>query len=111
MKSEREGDLIKYAIALRSKMYYLDIPGKNKSDRKINGITYAVKLKVLTSEHYLDSILGQTLWIQNQTRIQVKHNLYKLQECKNSLCANDTKRYITENPLYTKALRHWKKNF
>ena len=32
MKSEREGELIKYAIALRSKMYYLDISGKNKSD-------------------------------------------------------------------------------
>ena len=40
MKSEREGELIKYAIALRSKMYYLDIPGKNKSDiEKIKGIT------------------------------------------------------------------------
>ena len=32
MKSEREGYMIKYAVALRSKMYYLDIPEKKKSD-------------------------------------------------------------------------------
>ena len=30
MKSEREGQMIRYAAALRSKMYYLDIPEKKK---------------------------------------------------------------------------------
>ena len=65
-------------------MYYLDIPGKIKSDiEKLKGITYAAKIKVITSEHYFDSILIQILWIKNQTRIQVKHHdLYTLKECK-----------------------------
>ena len=78
----------------------------------MKGITYAAKIKVITSEHYIDSILGQTLWIQNQTRIQVKHyDLYSLQECKKALCANDTKRYITENPFYTRTLGHYRNTF
>ena len=110
MKSEREGYMIKYAVALRSKMYYLDISEKKKSDiEKVKGITNAVKLKLINGENYVDSILGQTLWVHNQTRIQVKnHELYTLQESKTALSADDTKRYITENTFYTRALGHWR---
>ena len=65
MKSELEGELIKYAIAVRSKIYYFDIPEKINQTKKIKKITYAVKITVITNELYIDSILGQTLSIQN----------------------------------------------
>ena len=43
MKSERKGKIINYAISLRFKMYYLD-----NMDKKIKGITYAVKDNIIT---------------------------------------------------------------
>ena len=102
IKFERKGKIINYAISLRSKMYYL-----YTIDKKIKGITYAVKDNMITNEHFFDAILGQTFYVRNQTRIQCKDDqLYTLQEQKKALNSDDTKRYITENPMITRALRH-----
>ena len=83
MKSEREGHMIRYAVALRSKMYYLLLFQKRKKSdiEKVKGITNAVKIKLIKGENYVNSILGQTLLVHNQTRIQLKkhHKLYTLQ--------------------------------
>jgi hypothetical protein len=110
MKSEREGGLINWAASLRSKMYYLDLPTRKKSDiEKLKGVTKAFKEKLIDPEYYIVSLLGTTYYVQNQTRIQVKdHQLYTLQENKKALSADDTKRYITENPCYTRAIGHYK---
>ena len=75
---------------------------------KLKVITIAVKEKIFTGEKFIESLLGQTFYVHNQTLIQVKnHDLYTLQESKKALCANDTKRYITENPMITRALGHY----
>ena len=52
-------------------------------------------------------MLGQTFYVNNQTRTQNKNNqLYTLQETKTALSSNDTKRYISENPMITRAFGH-----
>ena len=62
---------------------------------------------IITNEHFIDAILGQIFYVKNQTRIQNKnHQLYTFQETKKALSSNDTKRYITENPMITRALGH-----
>ena len=62
---------------------------------------------MITNEHFIDAILGQTFHVRNQTRIQCKDNqLFTLQEQKKALNSDDTKRYITENPMITRALGH-----
>jgi hypothetical protein len=110
MKSEREGGIINWAVSLRSKMYYLDLPTRKKADiEKLKGVNKAMKEKMINGEYYFDSLLGTTYYVQNQTRIQVKdHQLYTLQENKKALSADDTKRYITENPCLTRAIGHYK---
>jgi len=88
-------------------MYYLDCHGmKFKKDK---GIVGAVKEKLINGEYYIDALLGDTFYVNNQTRIAVKdHQLYTLQENKKALCANDTKRFITDDPTFTRALGHYK---
>ena len=50
---------------------------------KLKVITIAVKEKIFTGEKFIESLLGQTFYVHNQTRIQVKnHELYTLQESK-----------------------------
>ena len=109
MKSEREGGIINWAISLKSKMYYLDLSTRKKSDiEKLKGITKHIKEKLINGEYYLEALLGANYYVQNQTRIQVKdHKLYTIQENKKALSADDTKRYITNNPCYTRALGHY----
>ena len=83
-------------------MYYLD-----NIDKTIKGITYAVNDNIITNEHFIDAMLGQTFYVNNQTRTQNKNNqLYTLQETKTALSSNDTKRYISENPMITRAFGH-----
>jgi hypothetical protein len=112
MKSERQGGLINFAVSLRSKMYYLDLPTRKKADiAKLKGVTKAFKEKLITGEYYIDSLLGKTYYVQNQTRFQViDHKMHTIQENKKALSAADCKRYITENPCITRAIGHYKNN-
>jgi hypothetical protein len=90
-------------------MYYLDY--ENRHDNKLKGITKAVKDNLLLGEHYLDSLLGQVYYVKNQTRIQVKdHQIITLQEDKKALSADDTKRFITNDPTITRPLGHYLNN-
>ena len=59
------------------------------------------------SELIKDICQDTIVYVQNQTRIQVNdHKLYTLQESIKALCANDTKRYIPENPMIRRTLNH-----
>ena len=131
MKSEREGKTINYAVALRAKCYYTDmaklkeeykqkeVKEKDKKKvkttregqeiKKVKGVTKPVKETMLMGEHYVTSLLANTkVTVHNQTRIQCKNRMmYTIQESKLALSADDTKRYITDNIIRTRAIGHY----
>jgi hypothetical protein len=131
MKSEREGKTINYAVALRAKCYYTDmselreeykqkeVKEKDKKKvkkqegqqeiKKVKGVTKPVKETMLMGEHYVTSLLAnKKVTVHNQTRIQCKNRLmYTIQESKLALSADDTKRYITDNIIRTRAIGHY----
>jgi hypothetical protein len=131
MKSEREGKTINYAVALRAKCYFTDmselreeykqkeVKEKDKKKvkkqegqqeiKKVKGVTKPVKETMLMGEHYVTSLLAnKKVTVHNQTRIQCKNRLmYTIQESKLALSADDTKRYITDNIIRTRAIGHY----
>jgi hypothetical protein len=131
MKSEREEKTINYAVALRAKCYYTDMAELKEEYRqkevkkedeekvkkqegrqeikKVKGVTKPVKETMLMGVHYVTSLLANTkVIVHNQTRIQCKdRKMYTIQESKLALSADDTKRYITDNIIRTRAIGHY----
>jgi hypothetical protein len=107
-KDEVAGDIITSFVALKPKMYSLQIQGK-KDEMRAKGIKKSFVQRNLRHELYLKCLneKSRTKAAFNLIRSR-KHQLHTIRVNKTALCAFDSKRYILEDGVQTLPHGHYK---
>ena len=104
MKDECNGTSIAECVCLRSKMYSI-LKGNEKNIKKAKGVKKCVVKKQIMHEQYKETLFGKKqLWHgMNILRSQKGHEIYGMYVNKISLSPFDSKRWIEEDGIHTKA--------
>ena len=107
MKDECGGGVIKEVVAIRSKMYSVEV-GK-KHIRKAKGVKKNVIEKEITHEHYKEALSERRQFMHKMKILRSEgHEMYGMCMNKISLSPFDTKRWIADDGIQTLAYGHFR---
>ena len=99
-KDESQGKTITRFVGLRAKMYALEIENENEI-KKLKGITRSI-LKHVSFNDYVNCLNDDiTTYTKNNLIRSVKHNIYSICTNKKTLDANDDKRHLLADGIFT----------
>ena len=103
MKDECNGTSIAECVCLRSKMYSI-LKGNEKNIKKAKGVKKCVVKKQIMHEQYKETLFGKKqLWHGMNIYRSEGHEIYGMYVNKKSLSSFDSKRWIEEDGIHTKA--------
>ena len=107
MKDECGGGVIKEVIAIRPKMYSVEVGKKNI--RKAKGLKKNVIEKEITHEHYKEALSERRQFMHKMKILRSEgHEMYGMCMNKISLSPFDTKRWIADDGIQTLAYGHFR---
>ena len=107
MKDECGGRVINEVIAVRPKMYSVEVGEKNV--RKAKGVKKCVIEKEITHEHYKEALLERKQFMHKMKILRSEgHEMYGMCMNKISISPFDTKRWIAEDGIHTAAYGHFR---
>ena len=107
MKDECGGEVIKEVIAVRPKMYSVDVGEKNI--RRAKGVKKNVIEKEITHEHYKQALFGRKQFMHKMKILRSEgHEMYGMCMNKISISPFDTKRWIADDGIQTLAYGHFR---
>ena len=91
---------------IRVKMYSIKtVDGKEKKTGK--GVSKSVLKRTVRHQHYVDNLFSCVPRYDVMYRIGSKGSqLMTLRQCKKSLCCVDTKRFVLDDNIHTRAIGH-----
>jgi hypothetical protein len=108
-KDELNVQIMEEFVGLRSKVYAYKIFENEKETKKAKGIKNDVVQKEICFEDFRKCLLTRKPDCKNQNMFRTKkHDIYSVQQNKESLSAYDDKRFILENGINTLAWGHSK---
>ena len=107
MKDECGGGVIKEVVAIRPKMYSVEVGKKNI--RKTKGVKKNVIEKEITHEHYKEALFERRQFMHKMKILMSEgHEMYGMCMNKISLSPFDTKRWIADHGIQTLAYGHFR---
>ena len=107
MKDECGGEVIKEVVAIRPKMYSVEVGEKNI--RKAKGVKKNVIVKEITHEHYKEALFERRQFMHKMKILRSEgHEMYGMCMNKISLSPFDTKRWIADDGIRTLAYGHFR---
>ena len=107
MKDECEGQVIKEVVAVRPKMYSVEVGKKNV--RKAKGVKKCVIDKEITHEHYKEALFERKQFMHKMKILRSEfHEMYGMCMNKISISPFDTKRWIADDGIHTAAYGHFR---
>ena len=107
MKDECGGRAIKEVVAVRPKMYSVEVGEKNLREAK--GVKKCVTEKKITHEHYKESLFERKQFTHKMKILRSEgHEMYGMCMNKISISPFDTKRWIAEDGIHTLAYGHFR---
>ena len=107
MKDECGGQVIKEVVAVRPKMYSVEVGGKNV--RKAKGVKKCVIEKEITHEHYKEALFERKQFLHKMKILRSEgHEMYGMCMNKISISPFDTKRWIADDGIHTAAYGHFR---
>ena len=105
MKDECGGRVINEVVAVRSKMYSVEVGEKNI--RKAKGVKKYVIEKEITHEHYKEALFERKQFMHKMKILRSEgHEIYGMCMNKISISLFDTKRWIADDGIHTLAYGH-----
>jgi len=103
MKDECAGTPIAECVCLRPKMYSI-LKADEKNIKKAKGVKKNVVKKIITHEHYKETLFGAKQLRHGMNILRSEgHEIYGMHMNKISLSPFDSKRWIDEDGIHTKA--------
>ena len=103
MKDEMAGEAIAEVVCLRPKMYSI-LRADHVVLKKAKGVKKGVIKKEIRNEHHKETLFGQTEKRHSMNVLRSeKHEIYGMQVTKKSLLPIDTKRWIADDGVETRA--------
>ena len=107
MKDECGGGVINEVVAIRPKMYSVEVGKKNI--RKAKGVKKNVIEKEITHEHYKEALFERRQFMHKMKILRSEgHEMYGMCMNKISLSPFDTKRWIADDGIQTLAYGHFR---
>ena len=107
MKDECGGRAIKEVVAVRPKMYSVEVGEKNV--RKAKGVKKCVIEKEITHEHYKEALFERKQFLHKMKILRSEgHEMYGMCMNKISISPFDTKRWIADGGIHTAAYGHFR---
>ena len=107
MKDECGGGVIKEVVAVRSKMYSVEVGKKNI--RKAKGVKKDVIDKEITHENYKEALFERKQFMHKMKILRSEgHEMYGMCMNKISISPFDTKRWIADDGVHTLAYGHFR---
>ena len=107
MKDECGGRAIKEVVAVRPKMYSVEVGEKNV--RKAKGVKKCVIEKEITHEHYKEALFERKQFLHKMKILRSEgHEMYGMRMNKISISPFDTKRWIADGGIHTAAYGHFR---
>ena len=107
MKDECAGDVIEEVVAVRSKMYSVM---SKKNIRKAKGVKKNVIEKEITHEHYKEALFRRKQFMHKMKILRSEgHEMYGMCMNKISISPFDTKRWISDDGIQTRAYGHFRR--
>ena len=108
MKDECGGEVINEVIAVRPKMYSVDVGKKNI--RKAKGMKKIVIEKEITHEHYKEVLFRRKQFMHKMKILRSEgHEMYGMCINKISISPFDTKHWISDDGIQTQAHGHFRR--
>ena len=107
MKDECGGRVINEVVAVRPKMYSVEVGEKNV--RKAKGVKKCVIDKEITHEHYKEALFEKKQFMHKRKILRSEgHKMYGMCMNKISISPFDTKRWIADDGIHTAAYGHFR---
>ena len=108
MKDECGGEVINEVVAVRPKMYSVEVGKKNI--RKAKGVKKNVIEKEITHEHYKEALFDRKQFMHKMKILRSEgHEMYGMCMNKISISPFDTKRWIADDGIQTRAYGHFRR--